>query len=111
MRDDEARVLDIVETCDQLIDHIGRDRARFMADPVAQAAAQRWLEIIGEAAARLSDEFKASHPDVAWRDLVGTRNVLAHGYFNVDHSIVWSAVVKDVPELRQALAGPRPTGG
>lgn len=82
MRDDEARVLDIVETCDQLIDHVAGDRDRFESDPVVQAAAQRWLEIIGEAAARLSDEFKRDHPEVAWRDLVGMRNVLAHGYFH-----------------------------
>lgn len=61
MRDDEARVADIIEACEQIVTYIGADEARFRSDPIAQAAAQRWLEIIGEAASRLSDEFKASH--------------------------------------------------
>ena len=69
MRDDAAWAADIIETCDQLMGHIAGRPERFEADPVLQAAAQRWLEIIGEAAARLSDAFKAEHPDVAWRDL------------------------------------------
>lgn len=103
MRDDEARVVDILESCDQLIEHVSGDHARFEADPVVQAATQRWLEIIGEAAARLSDDFKAGHPDVAWRDLVGMRNILAHGYFHVDRDVMWTAVTRDVPKLRRAL--------
>ena len=109
MRGDEARILDIIESCDQLIEHVGRDRDRFEADPVVQAAAQRWLEIIGEAAARLTEEFKAEHPDVAWRDLVGMRNILAHGYFHVDRDVMWTAVTRDVPKLRSAL-GPSTHG-
>ena len=106
MRDDEARVQDIVETCDQLIEHIGADRDRFDSDPVAQAAAQRWLEVIGEAAARLSSDFKREHPDVAWRDLVGMRNILAHGYFHVDRDVMWNAITRDVPRLRKSLMPP-----
>lgn len=103
MRDDEALVLDIIETCGQLIEHVGGDHERFEADPVVQAAAQRWLEIIGEAAARLSDDFKTEHPDVAWRDLIGMRNILAHGYFHVDREVMWNAITRDVPKLRSAL--------
>lgn len=109
MRDDEARVIDILETCDQLIEHVAGDHDRFRADPVLQAATQRWLEILGEAATNLSDEFKATHPDVAWRELVGMRTILAHGYFHVDLDVVWTAVTRDVPLLRDAL-GP-PTNG
>ncbi|CAN5797134.1 hypothetical protein BH23ACT2_BH23ACT2_07290 [soil metagenome] len=68
MRDDEAKVADIIEACEQIAQHIGGDHDRFRTDPVIQAAAQRWLEIIGEASARLSDEFKHMHAEVAWRD-------------------------------------------
>lgn len=104
MRDDDARVVDILETRDQLIEHVGEHEERFRSDPVLQAAAQRWLEILGEAASHLSDEFRASHPDVAWRDLIGMRTILAHGYFHVDLDVVWVAVRREVPHLRQALA-------
>jgi uncharacterized protein with HEPN domain len=103
MRDDGARILDILETCDQIIQHIGTDHERFRSDPVIQAAAQRWLEIIGEATTRLSDHYKAEHPDIVWRELIGMRNILAHGYFHVDHDIVWTAVTRDVPQLRADL--------
>ncbi|MCZ7534588.1 MAG: DUF86 domain-containing protein [Acidimicrobiia bacterium] len=109
MRDDEARVLDIVETCDQIIEHVGVDQQRFESDPLVQAAAQRWLEIIGEAAPRLSDGFKRAHPEVAWRDLVGMRNILAHGYFDVDREVMWAAVSRDVPALRDSLIPPPPS--
>lgn len=108
MRDDDARVADILETCDQLIEHVASDHERFRADPVLQAAAQRWLEILGEAASNLSDEFMAAHPGVAWRELVGMRTILAHGYFHVDLDVVWTAVARDVPHLREALRGPGP---
>lgn len=76
MRDDPARVEDIVEACEQLIRHIGADRGRFSTDPVVQTAAQRWLEIIGEASTRLSDEFRGEHPDVPWREIIGMRTIL-----------------------------------
>lgn len=46
MRDDQARVIDIIEACDQIVQYVGADHARFRSDPVIQAAAQRWLEII-----------------------------------------------------------------
>ncbi len=103
MRDDQARVVDIIEACDQIVQHVGADHDRFRSDPVIQAAAQRWLEIIGEAAARLSDEFKHEHPEVAWRDLVGMRTILAHGYFHVDDDIMWTAIARDVPHLLEGM--------
>ena len=104
MRDDSARVNDILEMCDRVIDQIGRDHERFTTDQLVQAAAQRWLEIIGEAAAGLSEEFRTTHPEVAWRDLIGMRNILAHGYFHVDLDIVWVAITRDVPHLRDRLS-------
>lgn len=109
MRDDDARIADITEACEQIIEHIGGDRDRFGAEPVLQAAAQRWLEIIGEAAARLSDDFQTTHPEVAWRSLIGMRNILAHGYFHIDDDIVWAAVTVSVPDLLDALRAVPPS--
>jgi uncharacterized protein with HEPN domain len=105
VRDDEARVVDITEACGQILQFVSNDRERFRTDPVVQAAAQRWLEIIGEASARLSDDFKLAHPAIRWRDLVGMRNILAHGYFHIDEDILWAAITVDVPRL---LAGLQP---
>lgn len=110
MRDDQARVADIIDACEQIVRHIGSDHDRFRTDPVIQAAAQRWLEIVGEASAGLSGSFKQAHGDVAWRDLVGMRNILAHGYFHVDDDILWLAVDRDVPKLLVAMRSARLPG-
>jgi uncharacterized protein with HEPN domain len=72
---------------------------------VTQAAAQRWIEILGEAASKISDDLKNAHPEIAWRDIVGTRVILAHAYFQIDPTIVRRVITHDVPALRAQLAG------
>ena len=79
MRDDTGRLRDILETCELLIREIGPRLPELRSDPVVQAATQRWIEIIGEAASRLSDEVREANPDIPWRSMIGMRNVLAHG--------------------------------
>lgn len=103
MRDDDARLADIIEACEHLIRHVGSDLQRLRDDPVARAAAHRWLEIIGEASSQLSEERKELHPSVAWRELIGMRNILAHGYFHVDDNVVRLSITRDVPALLAAL--------
>lgn len=103
MRLDRDRLLDVIEMCDLLLEHAA-DPDRLASDPVTQAAAQRWIEILGEAASRISDDVKNAHPEVAWRDIVGTRVILAHAYFQIDPAIVRQVVSHDVPALRAQLA-------
>jgi uncharacterized protein with HEPN domain len=93
----------MLEMCRLLRQEVARAEQRFRVDPVLQAAVQRWLEIIGEAAAGLSAELRDAHPDVPWRDVIGMRQVLAHGYFHVDLDIVWRVVERDLPELEQRV--------
>ncbi len=62
------------------------------------------VQIIGEAAARLSEEFRAAHPDVPWSEIIGMRNVLVHEYFGVDTEEIWATIQHDLPELKQKLA-------
>jgi uncharacterized protein with HEPN domain len=63
----------------------------------------RHLEVIGEASARLSETLRARHPDVPWREIIGMRNMLIHGYFDIDWEQVWNALERDLPGLRRAL--------
>lgn len=102
MRADRDLLLDMVEMCDLIIEH-ATDPHRLDTDPVVQAAAQRWIEVLGEAASKLSVEVKLAHPEVPWRDIVGTRVILAHAYFHIDPAIVRRVIVSDVPRLRQQL--------
>jgi uncharacterized protein with HEPN domain len=62
---------------------------RFAADQTLRRAFVRSLEIIGEAVKNLPDEFRASHPEVAWRPIAQMRDRLIHGYFGVDYQLVW----------------------
>ncbi len=94
----------MLDSCHMLLKHLGGKRERLEGDPVAQAAAQRWIEIIGEAASRLSPGLQAAHPEVPWTDVIGMRHVLAHGYFDIDVDIVWEVVDRDVPALVTELS-------
>lgn len=76
----------------------------FVADETLQRAFVRSLEIIGEAAKKVPDGFKAEHPDIEWRAMAGMRDRLIHDYFGVDYEIVWDVVQSRIPELRGQIA-------
>lgn len=61
------------------------------------------LTVIGEAAARISRDFKQEHDDVEWRTIVGLRNVAVHEYFAIPWSTIWSTCTGDVPVLRNQI--------
>ena len=79
------------------------DQQSFASDTRTVDAVVRNLEIIGEAATRIPEEFKAGHPDVPWRRVVGLRNRIVHEYFGVDIGIVWSVVSQDLPHLKSQI--------
>lgn len=64
---------------------------------------ERELEILGEAARRVSNEFQQAHPEIDWRNTIGLRNVIAHRYDQVDQEIVWRIVVSGLPTLSEQL--------
>jgi uncharacterized protein with HEPN domain len=72
-------------------------------DQLRQPATERLLEIIGESANTLTDEFRAHHPEVPWRDIIGLRIVLAHHYHRVDPNQVWIIATREVPRLAAQL--------
>lgn len=92
----------MLEMCDLLVQHASNER-QLADDPVIQAAAQRWLEILGEAASHVSDETKSAHPEIAWREITGIRVILAHGYFHIEQDIIGNVINHDVPVLRAQL--------
>ena len=83
----------------------GRSFESFDADPTLTRAFVRSLEIIGEAAKKLPDDMKASHPEIEWRKVTGIRDRLIHGYFGVDYRIVWDVATTKLPGLREQLFG------
>ena len=83
-RPDEQRLADIVDAAAELSSIVERGRDAFLADAILRRAAERLLEIIGEAANVLSDETTGRFPEIGWRDLARLRIVLAHRYLRVE---------------------------
>lgn len=77
-----------------------KTKEELLNDEVLCRAVIRSLEIIGEAAKKLDDEFKANHPHVEWKKIAGTRDKLIHEYFGVDYDIVWDIIENKLPELK-----------
>lgn len=103
MSRDKDALLDILERIELIAKHGPRDERTLREDVVLQAATLRWIEIIGEAANRVSGELKAAHPEVPWRDVILMRNVVAHGYDRVRLEVVWRVIQDDLPSLRTRL--------
>jgi uncharacterized protein with HEPN domain len=94
---------------ERVVDLSGRiDRSAFDSDWVVQGALIRELEVLGEAAGRVSAEFVNAHPEIPWRGITGLRHKLIHDYFEVDLDIVWRTATTNVPQalpvVRAAIA-------
>lgn len=82
---------------------VGRSRADLDSDRMLLFAVVRAIEVLGEAAARMSEETRHATPDIPWNAIVGMRNRLIHGYFNIDVTIVWKTVSIEIPSLLAKL--------
>ena len=96
----KERLRDILEAIAAIERHLGSDKAAFERDELLQTWFLRHLQIIGEAARGLPPEIRARADYIPWPKIIGMRNVLVHGYFDIDTDIVWQAVTRDVPELK-----------
>jgi uncharacterized protein with HEPN domain len=89
----------------------GRKREDLDADRQFSLALTRLMEIIGEAAAKVSDAVRQGLPGIPWQDVVGMRNRLIHGYDEVDLQVLWDVVQIDLPELIRELRSSLPQSG
>lgn len=79
------------------------DKEIFLEDETLTRAVVRSLEIIGEATKKLDKDFKLAHPEIEWKKMSGTRDVLIHEYFGVDWDIVWDIATRKLPPLKEGL--------
>ncbi|MDO8588076.1 MAG: DUF86 domain-containing protein [Armatimonadota bacterium] len=97
---DDAWLLDILLAARRALDFTkNTDEQEFFQNELMQNAVMRQLEIMGEAARKISAETTNAHPDIPWRSLVGMRNRLIHEYFRIRLDRVWETVCDDIPEL------------
>ncbi len=99
-RDRTAYVLDMLIAAREAVGFAeGLSFEAFATDRRAQLSIVKLIEIIGEAASRVDVEIRLAHPAIPWRDIVGMRNRLVHGYFDIDLRLVWDTVGADLPVL------------
>ena len=91
------------ECLDRIVEYTNTERPRFETSRMVQDAVVRNLQTLTESSQRLSDEVKATEPQIPWRELAGFRNVIVHGYLGVDLGAVWLVVEQDLPPLSEAV--------
>jgi uncharacterized protein with HEPN domain len=97
---DAALLLDMALAAEDALSFIARlDERAFLASNLHQSAVIRKLEVISEAAGRVSKSFCAAHPEIPWRQMTGLRHRLIHGYGDVRLDIVWRVVRETLPGL------------
>lgn len=103
-RDDKVLLADVLDACAaaQRIT-AGKSRQDLDRDETLTLAVCHVIQIIGEAAGRMSEPFQSAHPELPWSQIVGMRNRLVHGYFSVDHDVLWKTVKDELPGLRAKI--------
>jgi uncharacterized protein with HEPN domain len=105
MRTEALYLDDIIDAADGIARFlINLEKEAFLGDELRQSAVLQKLLVIGEAASRLSAEFRIRHADIEWPDIVGLRNIAVHQYFGVSWETVWNTATQDVPGLRERIA-------
>lgn len=99
-----AYLAHMLEAIARIRRYVGRKgRTAFLRSPLLQDAVIRNVEIIGEAAGRVSPDFAARNAAIPWRDIVCMRHRLIHGYLKVNLDMVWQVAKRDLPALERAL--------
>ena len=99
-RDQAAYLLDMLVAARDAVEFAnGLSYQAFSTDRRTQLSVVKSIEIVGEAASRIDPEIRRQHTAIPWQDIVGMRNRLVHGYFDIDLRLVWDTVQTDLPEL------------
>lgn len=101
---DINRLYHIIEAIDNLIEFTrGIHFEEFQGNKILRFAVIKNLEIIGEAAYLLTNEFKQNHTDVDWKIIIGMRHVLVHGYYQISDEIVWATIQTELLPLKEKI--------
>lgn len=104
MRSDAVYLHHILDAIGRIQEYAaGISYERFLKDSLLQDGVLRQLEIVGEAAKKVSNPFRDAHPQLPWKQMTGIRNKLIHDYFEVDLLIVWDTVQTDLPPLKRQV--------
>ena len=103
-RDEAAYLLDILDAAQDIKEFTsGFTFHQFEKSRLHQNAVLKSIEIIGEATTHVTEQTRLAHPEIPWKEIIGMRNHLVHGYFQVDLKQVWKTVQQDIPSLIHTL--------
>lgn len=94
-------ILDAISEVERYIDGVTEEE--FIQNSEKRFATIKQIEIIGEACNKISVEIKNTHPEIAWAQITGFRNISIHEYFNVSFHVVWGIALNDLPILKGQL--------
>jgi len=103
-KDDETRLRHILDAAREAVNFLeGLHRKNLDTDRKLSLSLVRLLEVVGEAARSVSSELRRKHSDIEWKSMVGMRDRLIHGYFDVNLDVLWETVTNDLPPLIDRL--------
>jgi uncharacterized protein with HEPN domain len=101
---DKSRLEDILKSIQFIEEYSdGISYETFVADTMRYYAIMKNVEIVGESANMLTRDFRETNTELPWREIIGMRNVLVHGYANISNEQLWSAVKDDIPVIKSAV--------
>ena len=103
MKDTVKLLHDMLQAIDAIEAYTTLDYEAFLVDEKTQDAIMFNLVILGEAANQILQEFQEEHPEIPWSSMIGTRNIIVHGYDQVKLQIVWDIISRDLSNLKSSL--------
>ena len=103
MKDERLYLIHILEGIDRIQSYTSDGQEDFFSSILIQDAVLRNLQTLSESTMRLSESLKSTKPGVPWTSIAGFRNVVAHGYLDIDLNLIWDIVIRDVPVLKTAI--------
>lgn len=101
---DQVRIKHMIDAIEEALSFIeGKSIEDLDDDRMLTLSLVKEIEMLGEAAQKISSEFREQHPQIPWQLIVHTRNRLIHGYFDIDEEIIWKTLTQDLPGLLRQL--------
>ncbi|MGE5437789.1 MAG: DUF86 domain-containing protein [Syntrophothermus sp.] len=103
MRNDFEWLKDILDEIEFIQKYSVQGEDAFQENELIQTWMVHHLQIIGEAASKISEKFRTENPSIRWREITSLRNFIVHQYFGIDLEEIWNTIVTDIPILKRQI--------